>query len=297
MPTLSVVIASINGRQYLSECLKALHFQAGDIEAEVIVADCVGQSVADYVRTNYPEVHLITFGEPRSVAELRAAGILAARGSIVAITEDHCIPASDWYESVCRAHALYAGPAIGGAVDNAATERLVDWAVFFCEYSNFVSPLPAGIVHDLPGPNVSYKRNTLEAMEESIRDGYWETFLHARLEAQGHRLWSDPSVKVLHRKYFRFRDFMAERYHYARAFAGNRNSVISPGRRLFYLGFAALLPPLLIARIGRRVWSRKHHRVLFLAALPYLTAFMLAWSAGELAGYAFGPGESALQLS
>lgn len=297
MPDLSIVIASINGRRYLQACLKALRRQVGDVTAEVIVADCVGPSVTTFVQEAYPEVRLIAFDEPRSVPDLRSAGILAARGDVVVITEDHCIPPPDWYLAIRRAHERFPNPAIGGAVDNAATKRIIDWAVYFCEYSNFISPVPAGVVHDLPGPNVSYKRSALATMEDLIRDGYWETFLHWRLESQGAQLWCDPSVRVMHKKHFAFTSFFLERYHYARAFAGTRNESITPGRRLFYLAASPLLPPMLMVRIARRVLSRKRHRLSFALSLPYITLFMLAWATGELVGYAVGPGESALQLT
>jgi GT2 family glycosyltransferase len=296
-PQLSIVIASINGRPYLEACLEALARQRGDIAAEVIVADCVGRSVTDFVRAEHPQVRLIELAGPQSVPALRSAGILVARGEIVAITEDHCIPAEDWYKSMVCAHREHPGPAIGGAVDNAATERPIDWAVYFCEYSNFSSPVRHGVVRDLPGPNVSYKRTAIPELEDLVREGYWETFLHWRLEAQGHALWSDPRVRVIHRKSFRFGTFFRERYHYGRAFAGTRNESVSVARRLYYIAFSPFLPPLLLARIARRVLSRDRCVGRFVRALPYLAVFTIAWSAGEWIGYATGPGESALQLA
>lgn len=296
-PTLSIVIASVNGRPYLDACLEALARQEGGPPAEVLVADCVGAEVTSFVEAEHPGVRLIAFDRPKSVPELRSAGILASRGDIVAITEDHCIPQPDWYRSLVESHRRHPQPAVGGTVDNAATDRLVDWAVYFCEYSSFMSPLPAGPASDLPGPNVSYKRGALDAMADLIRDGYWETFLHWRLQERGHELILDPSVRVLHRKHFRFGDFLAERFHYGRAFAGHRNRFVSLRRRASYFLFSPLLPPLLILRIGRRVWRRGRHRGTFVRALPMIAGFMVAWAAGEWVGYAVGPGESALQLT
>lgn len=296
-PQLSIVIASINGRPYLDSCLEALDRQQGGVAAEVIVADCVGPSVCEFVRERHPGVRLISFDQPKSVPELRSAGILAANGQIVVITEDHCIPETDWYRSIAAAHGRCPEPAIGGSVDNAADQRIVDWAVYFCEYSNFMSPVEEGVVHDLPGPNVSYKRSALDPLQHLIRDGYWETFLHWRLEELGFKLWSDPSVRVLHKKHYRLGEFLAERFHYGRAFAGTRNEFSSRGRRLYYLLASPALPPVLMLRIGRRVLRRKRHLGTYLRALPMIGLFMLAWAAGEWTGYAFGPGRSSLELS
>jgi len=296
-PELSIIIASINGRPYIDACLEALARQRGAERAEVVVADCVGPQVADFVRDAYPDFRLIAFDEPKSVPELRSAGILASRGGIVAITEDHCIPPQGWYEAMVEAHQRRSEPAIGGAVDNAATDRIVDWAVYFCEYSNFISPIPEGVVHDLPGPNVSYKRAALDTMRDLIEDGYWETFLHIRLEETGQHLWSDPSVQVLHKKHYRFGEFLSERFHYGRAYAGTRNEFTPLSKRLVHLVGSPLLPPVLMVRIWRRVWSRKRHRSEFFRALPAIATFMLAWAAGEWVGYAFGAGDSELRLA
>lgn len=296
-PHLSIVIASVNGRPYLDACLDALAGQQGEVSAEVIVADCTGAETQDYVRVSHPGVRLLAFDEAKSVPTLRAAGIQAARGEIVVITEDHCIPAPDWYHAIHDAHRRRPEPAIGGVVDNAATARSIDWAVFFCEYSNFMSPMPAGSVSDLPGPNVSYKRSALDAMSDLIRDAYWETFLHDRLIERGFALWSDPQIRVLHKKHFRFGSFFHERFHYGRAFAGHRNRFMSRGRRLAYWLLSPALPPILMLRIGRRVARRGRYHHAFLRALPLITLFMVAWAAGEWTGYASGPGKSELQLT
>lgn len=296
-PKLSIVIASLNGRPYIDACLASLAQQNGNIAAEVIVADCAGASVTGFVRAEYPEVRLIAFDERKSVPELRSAGILASRGEVVVITEDHCLATEGWYEALVRAHQAHPDPAIGGAVDNAAIERIVDWAVYFCEYSNFISPVPHGVVHDLPGPNVSYKRAALDTMRDMVERGYWETFLHQRLESAGHQLWSDPSIVVLHKKHFRFRDFLSERFHYGRWFAGTRNEFSGPLRRLFYLVFSPLLPPLIISRIARRVLGRRRHYDAFVKALPLILVFMVAWATGEFVGHLLGPGQSVRKLS
>lgn len=296
-PDISVIIASINGLPYLKECIIALSKQKGNFNTQVIVADCVGSSVTNYLRGEHPWVEVIAYGDKQSVPKLRAAAIAKATGKIIAITEDHCIPPPDWYEQLARAHSQHTGPAIGGAVDNGAVDRLVDWAVFFCEYSNFISPVDEGVVHDLPGPNVSYKREALEPLRDLIKEEYWETFVHGKLEETGNKLWSDPNVKVIHKKHFRFTDFLSERFHYSRAFAGTRNESMSVPKRIVYFFASPLLPPILLLRISKRVMKHKEHLPKFAMCLPYILLFMIAWAVGESIGYASGPGDSALYLT
>ncbi|MGH9548470.1 MAG: hypothetical protein ACRD3W_03805, partial [Terriglobales bacterium] len=169
--------------------------------------------------------------------------------------------------------------------------------VFFCEYSNFISPVTDGIVHDLPGPNVSYKKEAIWKLMASIQDEYWETFVHGKLEEQGQQLWSDPKIKMIHKKHFRFGDFLGERYHYSRAFAGTRNESLTPGKRVLYFFAAPLLPPVLLWRIWKRVSVKKKDMAQFGMSLPILSIFTIAWAIGESVGYALGPGDSALYLT
>lgn len=295
-PELSVVLAATTDERYLGTCLDALVRQAGDVSAEVIVCARSNSPSAQLVDAKYPEVRLIVADQLSSVAELRALGVRAAYGRLIAITEDHCIPPPDWFVTIRQAHVNHLGPAIGGAVDNGATERLVDWAVFFCEYSNFMSPAPRGIVHDLPGPNVSYKREALVALDVLTGTEFWETVVHGQVERAGETLWSDPSIRMLHRKHFATRSFLAERYHYSRSFAGRCAATISPMRRLGYTLLTPLLPPLLVRRISQRVLSRRRYTPIFLRTLPYLVLFTLVWAWGEAVGYLLGPGHSAIHL-
>jgi glycosyltransferase involved in cell wall biosynthesis len=291
-----VVIASVNGASYLDACLMALARQRGDVPAEVIVADCCGRATADLVATKYPWVRMFSFEERLAVPVLRAIGINNSRGDLVVMTEDHCVPPEDWYERIVQAHSEAPYLAIGGAIENAATERLVDWAVFLCEYSNFVGPLEPGVAHDIPGPNVAYKRAALPHVQDLLDAGQWENFLHARLEQRGFELYRDPRVMVYHRKFFGLGEFLSQRYHYGRGFAGMRVNGAPFVRRLMFACATPILPPLILGRIGRRLFGRQRHRAIYLKALPLLGLFTLSWSLGELVGYLSGPGDSLVRV-
>jgi glycosyltransferase involved in cell wall biosynthesis len=286
MVKLSVVVASVSGLEYLERCLSAMQMQEGDVDAEVIVADGIGPEVAESVKQAYPNVTMLALDKGKSIQDLRSIGIAASSGEIIAITEDHCIPAPNWFASIARAHALHREYAIGGVVENGAKNRLVDWAVFFCEYSNFVPPMKLGIARDLPGPNVSYKGTARTIMKPLIQTGYWETFVHQRLRSMGYELLVDPSLVVTHREHFTLRGFVRERYNYSRAFAAQRVRSEGGWRARCYVALAPVLPPVLLVRIARRVVSRKYHRLRFCACLPYLALFTLAWAAGEMVGSA-----------
>jgi glycosyltransferase involved in cell wall biosynthesis len=294
-PRLSLVVASVNGAAALADCIASFAQQPLSNEIEIVIAESSTGDEAGNICKRYPNVRHLHFEERKSIPELRAIGLLVASAPILAMTEDHCLAAPDWIESALAAHA---GDwlVIGGAVENSATERVVDWAVYFCEYGRFMLPVELGPTNDLPGPNVSYKRAAFELFRDLLEPANWEPFWHWRLMERGVTLINDPRLVVYHHKHFTFGGFLRERYHYARSFAGRRIEGAPWPRRAFFTFGAPLLPPLLLARIMRRVLRKRRHRREFLTALPYITCFTLSWSLGELIGYLFGPGNSQAQI-
>jgi hypothetical protein len=289
---LSVVVASVNGLPYLDECLAALAERAP--EAAVIVADSTDEQTRAHLRERWPAVKLLSFEEQKTVPELRAAGVFAAETPCVALIEDHCVVQDSWARRLVERHAE-GHPVVGGAVRNAATERLRDWAAFFCEYSEHMEPVPNGPVEALPGMNVSYDRAALAEIEPLLREGRWETWLHAHLRSRGFELYADPELTILHDKDFGFREFVSQRWHYSRSYAGMRNAELGWKRVLYALG-SPLLVPLIYGRIARNVLRRRRHRRELVLATPLILLYLCVWSAGEAIGYAFGGGRSLLEV-
>lgn len=291
-PELSVVVASVNGFPYIGACLDAL--EARCPQAEVIVADSTDDDTRRRLQARSPEVRLISFEEPMAVPELRAAGIAAARAPYVAVTEDHCVVDDGWAERIIAAHRR-GHAVVGGPVRNAATDRIRDWAAFFCEYSEHMEPMPEGPTDSLPGMNVSYDRSAIAAMEDLLRDGRWESWLHPHLRRQGFELYADPAIALAHAKGFGVGEFLSQRYHYSRSHAGMRNPQLGPRRPIYVLGSPALVP-LLLFRIARNVVGKGRHRRELVMAIPLVILYLAAWAWGEAVGYARGGGRSLLRV-
>lgn len=289
---LTVVIASVNGLPYLGRCLDSL--EASTRRPAVIVADWTDDATRRHVRERWPAVELLSFDRPMSVPELRAAGIAAAATPYVAVIEDHCVVRKDWAERIVAAHER-GHSVVGGAIRNGATTRLRDWAAFFCEYSEHMVPVREGPTTSLVGMNVSYSREAVAAMDDLLREGHWETWLHPRLLSAGIELYSDPDIVIDHVKDFGIREFTSQRYHYARSHAGMRNPELGTRRVVYALGSPAIVP-LMYRRIARNVRSRRRHRVRFALATPLLLFYLSAWAAGEAVGYALGGGRSILRV-
>lgn len=291
-PQLSVVVASVNGLPYLAECLTALETHAPD--AEVVVADWTDDETREAVQRRWPRVRLLSFDEPKTVPELRAAGIAAATGPYVAVIEDHCNVRDGWAERILEIHRA-GRPVVGGPVHNAATARIRDWAAFFCEYSASMAPAPVGEVGSLVGMNVSYDRRALAAMQPLLEEGRWESDLHPHLQRSGLPLFADHAVALDHAKDFGFREFVSQRYHYSRSYAGMRLESLGARRWVHLIG-SPLLVPVLYARIARNVLRRKVHRQELAKATPLILLYLVVWSFGEAVGYAFGGGRSLLKV-
>lgn len=291
-PELSVVIASVNGLPYVGDCLESLASFAPD--AEVIVADSSDDETRVKLRDAWPEVRLLTFDDPQTVPALRAAGVFAAQAPAVALIEDHCRVTPSWAPSLTAAHGR-GHSVVGGPIRNVATKRIRDWAAFFCEYSRFMEPLPEGPIDDLTGMNVSYDRAALTAIDDLLREGRWETWLHPRLRERGFALYCAAGMVLEHDKDFGLGEFLSQRWHYSRSYAGMRNASLGRKRWLYALA-APLLPPLLYYRIARNVLARAGYGRQFALATPLVLAYTIMWAIGEVVGYVAGGGDSLLEV-
>lgn len=290
-PLVSVVIASVSGFPALGECLDALGRQDGAAGAEIIVADRCGAETRAALRARFPSALVVAADPGTSIPALRAAGIARARGRMIAILDDHCHAAPGWLRAIGRQHETGA-LVVGGAVENGSVERVVDWAAFFCEYARFMPPVPRGEVGEITGNNTVYDRGVLETLGADGRAELWESFLHERLRARGVRFRSDPDLSVSHKKAVGYLQFLSQRYHYSRSYAGMRLHGAPWWRRLAYACATPVLPPLLLGRMVATVARKRRHAARFAQAVPVLATFLLGWAGGEAVGALLGPGRS-----
>jgi hypothetical protein len=274
----------------LEASLAALDAQQGDLTIETLVPDRIGPRVREPLRQRFPHVQLIEARARASIPELRALAIRQARGPVVGVIEDHVVVPPDWATRMLAAHENGA-QVVGGSIENAAVERLVDWAAFLCEYSHCLEPPPAGPAPWVPGNNVTYRRELFERFHDVVARGGWEYELHEAVVAAGIRLESRPEIRVGHKMHYRnWTDYAGQRFLYSRSFAALRLRDAGAVKRAAY-GLAALaLPPVLFARVTTRVWRTGRHRAELLRSLPLLVVFVVAWALGETAGAWFGPG-------
>lgn len=290
-PDLSVVVPSVNGWGTLRECLEALADQRGDAQLEILVADRVGDTVRQPLRERFSSVRLLEAPPGTTIPRLRALAFEFAHADVVGVIEDHVIVPPDWTAQMLSAQRGGAS-VVGGAIDNAACDRLVDWAAFLCEYHHCIEPPPAGPASWVPGNNVTYRRSLLERFRPVLERERWENALHDAMRDAGVTLESRPEIRVGHKMHFTVWEYVRQRYFYSRSFAAMRLAGAGAARRAAYGVAACALPPLLFYRIVTRVWRTGRHRRELIRSVPLFLPFVASWAVGEIAGAWFGPGRA-----
>jgi hypothetical protein len=288
-PELTVVIASVNGWHVLGPTLDALDELPERDRTEVIVVEAVGGATQRRLRGRRPGV-VVVESDRQPIPRLRYQGVLRARGRLVAILEDHARVEPGWAAGLIEAHR---GPwgAVAGPVEN-GRDGPVNWAAYFCEYAAYMAPLAEGEALDLPGNNIAYKRPHLLRHARVLEEGRWESWLNDRLRADGVPTATANAMAVRHIKPFGLGNFLAQRFHFARSYAGMRRADQSPALRLAYGVGSLVLPVLLSARVARTVLGKRRHVGRFLAVSPLVVLFLTVGAIGEMIGYLFGPGAS-----
>jgi hypothetical protein len=291
MSSLAVVIPAVNTLADLVGCLAALKRERARVELEVLVVNRLGGPSNAAIRAEAPWVRILPVTPAVTIPEMRALAFREAKSEAVAVIEDHVIVPEGWAQRLLA--GLAAGhDVVGGAVENAATGTLLDWAAFLCEYSHCVPPLPEGPAEWLTGNNVAYRRAAVEKHLALLDAGNWENALHDALRAEGVALWCDPALIVGHKKHYTFWEYFSQRYLYARSYAGARIAGAGVVRKLAMGAAAFALPPLLFARTVRRILAKGRHTEKLWPSLPLIALFVLAWGAGEVVGYWLGPGDA-----
>ncbi len=291
-PDVTVVILLFSGRADLVRCLEAIRLQRGAGALEVLVPhDDALDDPAD-LAARFPAMQFLRFSGRRTPPELRARGVAAAKAPIVALVEDHCRADPDW---CARIRACLAGPyvAVGGAVEKgfpegSDTDTALNWAVYMTDYSRYMNPMPAGSTHSVPDANCAYKASALTPIREVWSEQFHENLVNDRLRAQGGTLWFAPDVIVREQRSLTLKDALRDRYAFGRLFASTRVVGSSLTRRLVLAAASVALPPVLVLRVGRNLFSRGRHRAQFFRCLPHLVLVTGVWMAGEMTGYLTG---------
>ncbi|HTD44639.1 MAG TPA: hypothetical protein VK687_10680 [Bryobacteraceae bacterium] len=298
-PALSVVVAIVSdttGRpdtRHLELCLAALIRQKAAATMEIIVPHLPGMTGIAALVEEYPTVRFVEVEGMRTYTgrsgsrehhdELRARGLAVARGSIIALIEDHGIPAPNWSANV-HAGLSPRFAAVGGAIEN-GIDRPLNWAVYFCDFIRYQNPVQAGDSAFASDANIAYRRAALESIRPVWQDAFHEPSVNEALRSRGEVVALAPDMVLYqHRQGLRFGSALRERFVWGRSYAALRGR-LAPQRRVLWALFSPALPALLLARMTAIAWKKRRTLAPYLKALPLTSMLLVSWALGELAGY------------
>jgi hypothetical protein len=298
---LSVVIAIVSDTtnreldlSILGECLSSLQEQIDPPLMEVIVPYIEGSADFSVIAKEYPAIRLLCFQGLKSYRsrkmgrehhdELRAQGILAATGRIVALIEDYARLDEHWSRNIITAHRQeFAG--IGGAIEN-QIDRPLNWAVYFCDFGKYQNPLPEGKTTFASDANISYKLAALSEIRLDWQEVFHETQVNWSLLGKGFTLGLSPNIIIFqNRKNLSFISSLQERFIWGRSYAISRIKVMSFINRIKLIALSPLLPIVMFLRTTRIAMLKASNKKVIFICSPAIFLLILSWSFGELTGY------------
>ncbi len=287
--SVSVVLASCRSPELAAAAVGRLLPQCREAGAELIVArrPLLGEGNRDAA---FQGCEVVQCPPGASIPEIRGAGLAAATGDWVLLTEDNCVASPDWLKRLGSGFEKGVD-VMGGAMGNAHPYPPIDAGAFFAEYGFFGPlrpPQTGGVPPLVTGANVAYSRSVVGQVATWALAGDWENLIHDRLAAGGARFAIVGDAVVEQNLHYRLGAFCRDRFEHARDYAIVRSSGFGTAKRLTMACVTPLLPPLLTWRVWRS--SGRANSRSFLRALPFTLTFFAAWAAGEATGYLRGRG-------
>jgi hypothetical protein len=288
---ITITDATVQGWPRISAALDTLRAAGEAAGGEVIVADGSGRP-APTDKEIGPHVRWLSHpGE--SIFQLRYRTYRAARGEIIASTEDHVHVPPDWAIRMIDAHGRHPeAAAIGGSVLNGATDTIMDWASFLVVQGPFAAPMKSGKAKRLVGvANVSYKRWALEAANNEHQGmGAMDALDQRDLAREGAILLNDDTIRVSHVQPLGFRGTTLIHFHAGRTVSGfrrKRMDLVQVARVLA----APFIPPIRYALTTAHLAGKGFGPLLVRCAPAMLWLFYMQ-GIGQTVGYLAGEGDS-----
>lgn len=296
---MSVILITPDSYNSIRNTIRALQRQTIKDRLEIVIVGPF-QKTMKIVKSDFmgfAGYQIIEIGPFTSTAASRAAGVKAAKSSVIAFTEEHCFLAPHWAEFLVNKHREnWTG--VGPVFRNANPDNAVSWANFLIEYGTFADPIIKEQLGHIPGHNSSYNRNAL--MEYGSDLPYVleaESPMQWDMMTRGHTFCIEPNVKTYHLNFSKFFVSLSLRFHGGRLFASHRSRHWSLYRRFAYLIASPLIPWIRLLRIIRIIILKQQQGIMLIKALPILIIFLLYDGLGEMFGYIAGSGNANRVLS
>ena len=281
-PSLSVIIACCHPGPDTDETVARLLAECRSHGAICWLIDGSRNGLADSYESRFPDLRGCRAPADTLVPALWTRGIQACESEIVVLTITDCRPCVGWLDAVAQAPWGDLA-ALGGSFVLPPDARAHDGAVFALRFGRYAATRGRREVDDIAADNAAYRRDLLEGLREHWSAGFWEHFLNRQLRAAGHRLLFEPKMAVEFRNGAPHWAMIRARFSHGRRYAFDRMKGAPRQAAALRAFLAPALVPLLLGRSLAQMRANRQHGVV--RVFPSLLAYIVAWSAGELAGY------------
>jgi GT2 family glycosyltransferase len=217
-PLVSVVVCTHNGAPTLRECLEALRHQRYARYEVLVIDDGSTDATPDTAREfEFAHYHR---QDHAGLSAARNLGMKLAKGSILAYTDDDCMPDEDWILHLASAFDDEQWVAAGGPNIPPPARNLTEAVVAVAPGAPTHVLLNDVEAEHLPGCNLSIRKSALEAIggfREEFRAAGDDVDVCWRLQAAGGRLCFVPGAVVWHHRRAAVRGYLRQQSGYGRA--------------------------------------------------------------------------------
>ena len=193
---LSAIVLASGNEHTIVRSVASLLEQDCDAPFEVIVVvTSDGDSSAEVVRQNYPQIRLIESPFRLTPGGMRNMGIEAARGEIVAFLHGDCVARPGWVINLVEAHRA-GHEAVASAVALAGSKNMAARVNAYLHYSGRLEGTPRGPLRAPRSDGLSFSRELLSRVgpfDEALRTDE-DPIVARRLVTTGVEPWFEPSV-------------------------------------------------------------------------------------------------------
>ena len=285
---ISVVIATFRPGSMINDCISALLDQRGPHAAEIIVVDSSADGTSARLRREFPSITVVALHRQTHQSLARSVGIRHATAPFIAITDQDCVPASDWFQRLLSRHNEGHYGAVGGAILNGTPHSIVGTASYLIEFNEYIPVGESRLVPMIPHCNICFRREIFQTVGtlRPVPPGAEDLVFNFLLVQNGEEIMFDPDITVTHQNRTNLFSFFRHQHLLGHGSAAARRAVPMPGR--FFVEhptFCVAMPPLRIARTAFRLCSTRFWSFLqYLLLLPILLPGYFFWASGFHAG-------------
>ena len=217
-PKVSVVVCSYNGARTLNECLESL-MRLNYPDYEVILVDDGSRDATPEIAADFPQVHLIR-QENRGLSVARNVGALAARGEIIAYTDDDCVADENWLLYLVRGMQDQGVEAIFGPNITPPNDNWIAKCVAVSPGNPSHVMLDDRRAEHVPGCNMAVRRDVLLSLggfDAQYRAAGDDVDLCWRLLDAGYGIGFAPGAMVWHHRRCTVRTYFKQQKGYGQA--------------------------------------------------------------------------------